>query len=332
MSMAHARRGWRFAAVGLALALATAACGNANPGREAVGSSSSAITFPNDEPAYDYFVGKGLTSFQAAGIVGNLDQESGVDPTAVQPCGPGRGIAQWSVGGRWDTDAGDNATWYAGTEGMSVLSLQLQLDFIWFELTTFPGYGLAALQATTNVTDATIAFETDFEGCGDCDQSQRIAYAENVLAAFGASPVDAGSGTDAGAETPCFVTTTGESGVCIDTSECTAMGGTSTPDYCPGPDDIQCCTGIETATHDAGPTPKKDAGGPPRDARDAAADVATSRTPGQSHDGTTVPDPSDVPSGGSGGGCSMSPASSAGSRGAVWLVGFALLFRRRRRR
>jgi hypothetical protein len=296
MSMAHARRGWLFAAFGLALA--AAACGNANPGREAVGSSASAITFPNDEPAYDYFVGKGLTNFQAAGIVGNLDQESGVDPTAVQPCGPGRGIAQWSVGGRWDKDSGDNATWYAGTEGMSVLSLQLQLDFIWFELTTFPGYGLAALQATTNVTDATIAFETDFEGCGDCDQSQRIAYAENVLAAFGAGPVDAGSpGADAGAETPCVVTTTGESGVCIDTSECAAMGGTSTPDYCPGPDNIQCCTGVETGTtHDGGPGPKKDAGSPPQDMRDAAADAATStpRTPGQSNDGTTVPDPRDV--------------------------------------
>ncbi len=60
----------------------------------------------SDQIAFDYFVGKGLTDVQAAGIVGNLDQESGMSPTIAQyGGGPGRGIAQWSVGGRWDTDA-----------------------------------------------------------------------------------------------------------------------------------------------------------------------------------------------------------------------------------
>jgi hypothetical protein len=34
-------------------------------------------------------------------------------------------------------------------------------------------------------------------------------------------------------------------GVCIDTSECASEGGTSTADYCPGPSNIQCCTGIK---------------------------------------------------------------------------------------
>jgi hypothetical protein len=159
------------------------ACGGG--GSEPIGQSQGALN-TNDQAAYDYFVGKGLTNFQAAGIVGNLDQESSVDPSAVQyGGGPGRGIAQWSVGGRWDTDTNDNATWYASKEGLSVWSLQLQLDFIWYELTTFSGYGLGSLKASTNVTDATIAFETDFEGCGTCDQANRIAYAQAVLAAYG---------------------------------------------------------------------------------------------------------------------------------------------------
>ena len=87
-------------ALGLGFGAAVAGCG-AGPG-ESLGESSSALTsFPNDQAAFDYFLGKGLTNYQAAGIVGNLDQESGVDPTAVQSGGPGRGIAQWSVGGRW---------------------------------------------------------------------------------------------------------------------------------------------------------------------------------------------------------------------------------------
>jgi hypothetical protein len=190
---------YRVTCLFVSAALALSGCGDAGPSEpgEAVAHAISAITptpetaFANDEPAFDYFLGKGLTDFQAAGIVGNLDQESGVDPNAVQQGGPGRGIAQWSVGGRWDTDSNDNCTWYASQQGQSVWSLQLQLDFIWYELTTFPSYGLSDLRGTTNVTDATVTFETDFEGCGECDQSTRISYAESVLAAYGAAPYGA---------------------------------------------------------------------------------------------------------------------------------------------
>ena len=174
-AMLSARPFLRCFVVAAGLTLAMVACGDAG-GRAGESFTRTASSkdvrpylFANDQAAYDYFVGKGLAPFQAAGIVGNLDQESGVDPSAVQSGGPGRGIAQWSVGGRWDTDSGDNATAYAAQQGQSVWSLQLQLDFIWYELTTFSGYGLAALQATTNVTDATVTFETDFEGCGQCD-------------------------------------------------------------------------------------------------------------------------------------------------------------------
>ena len=143
--------------------------------------------FANDKTAYEFFVGKGLTNFQSAGIVGNLDQESGVDPTAVQfGGGPGRGIAQWSVGGRWDT-SNPNAVSYASSKGESVWSLTLQLEFIWYELTTV-GYGYSALKATTNVTDATVTFMDKYEICGTCDSTNRINYAKSVLAAYGATP------------------------------------------------------------------------------------------------------------------------------------------------
>src|SRR5690242_10190097 len=137
--------------------LATAGCVG---GAVAVDENGEALAtaFANDKPAYDFFVAKGLTNFQAAGIVGNLDQESGVDPGAVQyGGGPGRGIAQWSVGGRWDTSSKDNVLWYASTKGQSSGSLNLQLEFIWYELTTY-GYGFTELEATTNVTDATLVF------------------------------------------------------------------------------------------------------------------------------------------------------------------------------
>ena len=172
----------------LGLGLAIAGCGDAGPsGPGERTATAQADLFANDVTACNYFVGKGLTNFQAAGIVGNLDQESGVNPSSVQAGGPGRGIAQWSVGGRWDTDSNDNAVAYASKQGQSVLSLQLQLDFIWYELTTFSGYGLASLKGTTNVTNATVVFETDFEGCGQCDQTTRISYAQGVLPSCEAS-------------------------------------------------------------------------------------------------------------------------------------------------
>jgi len=152
---------------------------------------ASTTAFANDQAAFNFFVAKGLTTFQAAGIVGNLDQESGVSPTSVQSGGPGRGIAQWSVGGRWDTSAGDNVKSYAAQKGESMTSLNLQLEFIWFELQSFPGYGLASLKATTNVTDATVAFMAKYEICGNCIQTQRVSYAKAVLAAYGQIPYGA---------------------------------------------------------------------------------------------------------------------------------------------
>ena len=99
--------------------------------------------------------------------------------------GPGRGIAQWSVGGRWDTSRNDNMTAYAAQVGGSRWALNTQLDFTWYELTNFSGYGLASLRAATTVSAATVAFEVKFEACGACNQSTRIANANQVLRDYG---------------------------------------------------------------------------------------------------------------------------------------------------
>ncbi|HEY8078897.1 MAG TPA: phage tail tip lysozyme [Labilithrix sp.] len=180
----------------LGIAFAIAGCSDPGATNEPLGTSEAALS-ANEKTAFDYFLGKGLTNFQAAGIIGNLMQESNVDPKAVQPGGPGRGIAQWSVGGRWDSDANDNTVAYASKHSASVYALSLQLDFIWYELSSFSSYGLASLKKTTNVTDATVVFQTDFEGCGTCLQSQRITYAKEALTAYGGDVVDAGA-KDAG--------------------------------------------------------------------------------------------------------------------------------------
>jgi hypothetical protein len=190
------------------LSAVTAGCGGA--GGEDVGSSAAAVTSSNNKTAYEYFVGKGLSSVQAAGIVGNLDQESSMNPSVAQyGGGPGRGIAQWSEGGRWNADNRDNVAWYAKGKGESEYSLSLQLDFVWYELETFGDYGLAELRKATTVTEATVAFEDDFEGCGECDQSQRIAYAEAALSAYGHGSSGGGGGGGA-APKGCYSDTLGK--------------------------------------------------------------------------------------------------------------------------
>jgi hypothetical protein len=166
--------------------IAVAVCGCATDLATDDAVQASTTAFANDKAAFEFFLGKGLSPAQAAGIVGNLDQESGVSPTSVQAGGPGRGIAQWSVGGRWDTGT-DSVASYASKQGESMTSLNLQLEFIWFELTTY-GYGFTDLKAATNVTDATTAFMAKYEICGTCVETQRIAYAKSVLAAYGAIP------------------------------------------------------------------------------------------------------------------------------------------------
>jgi hypothetical protein len=162
--------------------------------------STQEALFANDKTAYDYFIGKGLTNFQAAGVVGNLDQESGIDPAIHQAGGGvGRGIAQWSAGARWDTTNNDNVVAYAAQHGQSATSLGLQLDFIWYELTTFPAYGLTQLKASTNLTDATTVFEDMFEGCvyanyPECALPSRVNFAKGIFNAYGANTGQGGQG------------------------------------------------------------------------------------------------------------------------------------------
>jgi hypothetical protein len=171
----------------LALPLLLAGCAGGGDSSESIDDRDDEVVSENanDKIAFDFFLAKGLTPVQAAGIIGNLDQESGMSPTVSQyGGGPGRGIAQWSAGGRWDTDHHDNVAWYAAQKGESIHSLHLQLEFIWYELTTL-GYGYSKLHAAKTVAAAVEAFQDYYEICGQCAASNRVAHANAALAAFG---------------------------------------------------------------------------------------------------------------------------------------------------
>ena len=113
--------------------------------------------YPNASYAYSYELAEGFTPAQASGILGNLITESGINPEAIQPNGPGRGIAQWSQGGRWQPRL---------MTGNPKVDLPNQLAFIMQELETNPGYGLADLKASQTPEQAAQIFGTDFERYG----------------------------------------------------------------------------------------------------------------------------------------------------------------------
>lgn len=135
----------------------------------------------NAQRAFNYFVGKGLSPAQAAGIVGNLMQESGCNPEISQiGGGPGRGIAQWSVGERW---RGVEAQ--ARAEGKSTGDLGVQLDYLWKEMNSTEKGSLSAVKGASSAADAAVAFERSFERAGQPNNTSRIKFAREAQAEFG---------------------------------------------------------------------------------------------------------------------------------------------------
>lgn len=107
----------------------------------------------NTSSALNYFIQQGWSPQQAAGIVGNLMQESGLNPT-VNPGDSGKsfGIAQWN-GNRLSA-----LQQYADQQGGDWHDLNMQLGFIQNELGGSENKAGQALRAAQTIPDATAAF------------------------------------------------------------------------------------------------------------------------------------------------------------------------------
>ena len=136
-----------------------------------------------------YLESQGVSAFGAAGIVGNLEQESGLNPIE-----PGGGLAQWDPGWwaemvGYDRSVGQNPDTVAG-----------QLMYIASELHSAYSSLLAKLNAATSPQEAAIEWQNDYEHCqgagpsgtlsfdpsGLCMTDQREGYAVAALQAAGA--------------------------------------------------------------------------------------------------------------------------------------------------
>lgn len=104
-----------------------------------------------------FFMAKGLTKAQAAGIAGNLLYESGFNPNAVGDGGTSFGVAQWHNG------RGTAMKQWTAAHGYATNSFKGQLEYLWHELNNNESYALGKLRATTNANDAGMAFCRYFE-------------------------------------------------------------------------------------------------------------------------------------------------------------------------
>ena len=152
----------------------------------------------NVEKAFNFFVSKGFTPQQSAGIVGNLIAESGVNPKRVQstptPEGDrdnitvnnktGYGIAQWTSSGRQQ-----GLVDLARSRGMTIEGdLALQLDYLMIELTV--GYKdiYDAIKLSADLKAASDVFMTKFERPADQSETarqKRAGMGQQVLDLYG---------------------------------------------------------------------------------------------------------------------------------------------------
>jgi hypothetical protein len=121
--------------------------------------------------AMKYFIGKGFSKEQAAGIVGNLYGESGMNPGAENKAekergykGYGRGIAQWS-----NERVKQFAAWHEKTYGEALTPeqapLEHQLEFVYAEMQGRPVL-MKQLQGQSDIAQTTDSVLRGFENGG----------------------------------------------------------------------------------------------------------------------------------------------------------------------
>lgn len=116
--------------------------------------------------------GKPFNAVQAAGALGNFQQESSMNPAAVEGNGNGHGLAQWSFD-RWATLQG-----LASSQGKDWTDLSLQLLMISNELNGGEGPRLSAMfngefAGVTDPARASYIFQVSYERAGTPAQANR---------------------------------------------------------------------------------------------------------------------------------------------------------------
>ena len=111
-----------------------------------VTSRSSNEKRTNENIVWDYLLDAGYSKVQAAGIIGNMWQESGVNPSRHESNGIGFGLVQWSFGRRQQLES------YASNKGKSASDIYVQLEFLVKELREVNNFAVHMLNSLLTLT------------------------------------------------------------------------------------------------------------------------------------------------------------------------------------
>ena len=157
-------------------------------GAAAAGASGGGPVAPGAQSIGKQLMGRlGLTPEQAAGIIGNFQRESGLNPrineggqVGLPKRVGGYGIAQWTGSRQEDLIRFAGSPEKAGDLGK-------QIDFLVHELQGSESASLAALRKTRSPEEAAKVFEQKFERAGIVALGERQAYARAAYRQMGGS-------------------------------------------------------------------------------------------------------------------------------------------------
>jgi len=162
-----------------------------------------------EQKIWNYFKDKGLNDFGCAGLMGNLYAESALNPKNLQNSyekklkytdekytevvdngkyknfvkdSAGYGLAQWTYWSRKQAMLN-----FAKASGKSIGDLEMQLDFLYQELSTGYKKVLKTLTSATSVLNASNAVLLEFERPADQSkamQTKRASYGEGYYAKY----------------------------------------------------------------------------------------------------------------------------------------------------
>ena len=164
-------------------------------GQASIGKGGNAASYTGNSTAekiWNFLRGQGYSEFTVAGIMGNMMQESSMNPSSVSRTGKYVGLVQWGGGRRTQLEQ------YAASIGKSWDDIDVQLDFLYAELQP-DGGGIATYQLegqgsapiagvsysandllnATSTQMASDAFQCRFERYGG-EYDKRRAYAEQI--------------------------------------------------------------------------------------------------------------------------------------------------------
>ena len=167
--------------------------GQTTPGAEGEPSGSPTLTGnSNAEKVFRYLVDKeGFTPEASAGVIGNLMQESGVNPKSRQlGGGPGRGIMQWTENERWASLSA-----WAKNSGKDPWALETQVEWMVKEMKSYGTYN--RIKGVSSYKKSVEIFEKEMERAGTPNYPRRYQFAADALASF-SSGAGGGGGMELG--------------------------------------------------------------------------------------------------------------------------------------